>query len=86
VAGHADERKRAIGVVRSISNVINNNKEANVNLISSVVVLICSRDAEPGGTVSLSADYMGVFRGQGTMPQWRNGYKSNFQSNFYYVE
>ena len=50
MAGHADERKRAIGVVRPISNVINNNKETNVNLVSSVGVLICPRDAEPGGT------------------------------------
>jgi len=47
---HAEERKRAIGAVGPISNVINNNKETNVNSISSVGVLICPRDAEPGGT------------------------------------
>jgi len=52
VAGHAEERKRAIGAVRSISSVINNNKETNVNLISSVGVLICPRDAEPGGIIA----------------------------------
>ena len=50
MAGHAEERKRAIGAVRPISSVINNNKETNVNLISSVGVLICPRDAEPGGS------------------------------------
>ena len=49
MAGHAEERKRAIGAVRPISSVINGNKETNVNLISSVGVLICPRDAEPGG-------------------------------------
>ena len=47
MAGHAEERKRAIGAMRPISNVINNNKETNINLIPSVGVLICPQDAEP---------------------------------------
>ena len=49
MAGHAEESKGAIGAVWPISNDINSNKETNVNLISSVGVLVCPRDAEPGG-------------------------------------
>ena len=52
MAGHTEERKRAVGAVRPISSVTNNNKETNVNLISTKGVLICPRDAEPGGKSS----------------------------------